>query len=124
MVSIKMKNSPCVKYDMNMIIHQPTYKNDLISTIGPLIVRHIIADIARHHLKRSFCLPAKTVFLRRDTVTLPAPPKRLGVGMARLRRQGDSRIDSEDFKSAEPPKVPTRAYADWYRRVSKKEQKP
>jgi hypothetical protein len=30
----------------------------------------------------------------------------------------------EDFKSAVPPKVPTGAYADWYRRVSKKERKP
>jgi hypothetical protein len=78
MVSIKMKNSLCVKDDMNMIIHQPTYINDLISTIGPSIVRQIIADIARHHLKRSICLPAKTVFLRHDTVTLPAPPKGLG----------------------------------------------
>jgi hypothetical protein len=64
-----------------MIIHQTKNKNYLIFAVGSLTVKHMDVAIAIKNLPitATRLLPAPVVFLRRDTVTLPAPPKLLGV---------------------------------------------
>jgi hypothetical protein len=111
---------------MDMIIHQTKNKNSLLFAVGSLTVKHMIVDIAITKIP----VAAERLFACTGCVSSPrhcdAPraSKAPRGSMARLRGQWVYRMDSEDFKSAVPPKVPTRAYADWYRRVSKKERMP
>jgi hypothetical protein len=77
MVSIKMKNSSCVKYGYD----HSSNNNSLIFAVGSLTVKHMIVDIAITKIpvaaKRLFACTG-CVFAARH-LTLPAPPKRLGV---------------------------------------------
>jgi hypothetical protein len=72
-----------------MIIHQTTNKNYIIFAVDFLTVKHMIVNIAIKNIPgaASVWLPATALFPRRDTVTLSAPPKRLG-GHGTLARPG------------------------------------
>ena len=74
-----MKTPP--SSNLTMIIRQTTNESSLILAVGSLTLRHKNVDIAIKNVpvtaKR--LLAAPVVFPRRDTVTLPGPPKRLGM---------------------------------------------
>jgi hypothetical protein len=57
-----------------MNLRQTTINNYVIFAVGSLTVKHRTVDIAMKNIPVAAerCLPAKTV--RRDTVTLAAPP--------------------------------------------------